>query len=73
MSASPVDRDLPETTPAAARAPRRHSAEVTADRLQEHLVTFADYLTPVERASMNRTIGALYSIPDRVRVGGDDQ
>lgn len=70
MSASPVDRDLPETTP---RAPRRHSAQVTSDRLQEHLVTFEAYLTQVERVSMNRSIMALEQIPGRIRAAGGDE
>lgn len=79
MSTSPVDRDLPETVqsaiedPGPTRAPRRHSAQVTSDRLEEHLATFELYLTQVERVSMNRSIMALEQIPGRIRAAGGDE
>lgn len=54
------------TQEAAARA-RRHPAEVTADRLHEHLAAYADVITPAERVSIHAAAYALTQIPDRIR------
>lgn len=59
------------------RAARRHPAMVTADRMVEHRITYADHLTPADVAAMVRAEAALVAIPERVYAerptGGDDQ
>jgi hypothetical protein len=46
---------------------RRHPAQVTADRLADHMIEFADYLTPRDRQSLEKVIATLVQIADGVR------
>lgn len=46
---------------------RRHPAQVTSARLFEHLHDFADYLTPRDKAAIERVILALEQIANGER------
>jgi hypothetical protein len=46
---------------------RRHPAQVTADRLADHMIEFADYLTPRDRQSLEKVVATLVQIADGVR------
>lgn len=46
---------------------RRHPAQVTADRLAEHLEAYADQLTPRELGAIERTVTALAAIASGAR------
>lgn len=47
--------------------PPRHPAQVTADRLAEHMEKYADQLTPREFAAIEQTCRALLAIADGAR------
>lgn len=53
--------------PESRQAARRHPAQVTADRLTDHLVEFADYLTNRDRVAFERVRIALAQIADGER------
>jgi hypothetical protein len=49
------------------KAARRHPAQVTVDRLTDHLDEFADYLTNRDRAAFGRVCDALTLIAEGKR------
>jgi hypothetical protein len=53
----------PEQTEQTRRAPR-HPAQVTADRLADHLTEFADYLSIRDRMAFDRVAACLADIAD---------
>lgn len=56
------------------RKARRHPAEVTADRISEHIAAYSDHLTPREVVALDHAHRVLTQMPGRIRAaGGDDQ
>lgn len=46
------------------RAPRRHPAQVTADRLIDHTAEYSDMLTVREIDAISRTVRALLQVAE---------
>ena len=65
MSTNEREPDLAALVAERDRPTPRHPAELTSDRIQDHLLRFDEHLTPAEVAALRLSSMALKQVPAR--------